>query len=644
MRLVVLASAKATVPSDAKDFWVLRLFGIQQAEEPSPPNLLQAVAAAGAEIRQDYPQWLWNWVSRNGLLELQIWPGPLSWWCYAPLSEKSPLRSEFLHHLYRLTLLRLVLEANEIEAVEWYGDDPALAKLAAAVAAVCGVPWVEHLASGKKRRSLGSALFRRCRYTINSMLKWVALRGLGFHRLKNQGLEPDVLLFSRFPILWERHDPYWQERMFGSWPDFLAEKGHCPAYVAIQFFSWSLILREGLRLLDRCQKQQILILEATLPFLALLQAHLTHRLFWRYFFWRRSRRQQPVIYAGLDIRELFWRELDDSLLSFELPQNRTIAAAISRLLQQWQSVRAIFLPFEYQPMERAVWAGAKLTRDIPVVGVQTGILTSNHMGSACILPAAELREKPQQALRVPMPDVLAAYGELPYHLFQRCLGEARVCLSGPVRYPYLSQVETVDLDAFCRAENLPRNATFVLVTSSTSPEESVPLLTGAFTLGSENPEIFLLFKFHYHYPLHGEVQRLARHCHCQPRVRIFETDLRVLLRLAPILISGGSSTGLEAIALGCMPLIFQSVGALPSNPMLEVPEASFFWNTLEELRAAFRSCLARDEAYEKRRAAWPTAIQAQLFRLDGLANQRLYQFLQEHQVFAYHEGDRGSAA
>lgn len=69
---------------------------------------------------------------------------------------------------------------------------------------------------------------------------------------------------------------------------------------------------------------------------------------------------------------------------------------------------------------------------------------------------------------------------------------------------------------------------------------------------------------------------------------------------------------------------------LAGNPMLHVPAAAFFWTTNDELRAAIDSCLRQDEAYEKRKAAWPAAVSEHLYRADDLTNERLYDFLFEH--------------
>ena len=115
------------------------------------------------------------------------------------------------------------------------------------------------------------------------------------------------------------------------------------------------------------------------------------------------------------------------------------------------------------------------------------------------------------------------------------------------------------------------------------------------------------------------------------RYRVFDRDLYQLMRLARIVICAGSSIGLEAMTLGCMPVVFRSLGEMSSNPMLDVPDAVFFWHSIVELRAALQSCLAQDAEYQKRESSWPRAIADQLGPA-GSPDDRLYEFLHERAI------------
>jgi hypothetical protein len=281
-------------------------------------------------------------------------------------------------------------------------------------------------------------------------------------------------------------------------------------------------------------------------------------------------------------------------------------------------------------MERAVWCGVKSARNIPVVGLQTGLLASNQMGFA--FPAEETRAKLESVNASPLPDVIAAYGTHLYSYLVSRLPSDRVCLSGAVRYPHLSEEGAVDVAAFRRQRGLPDGMTYILVTTPIDPDESSRVVEGAFSMAKEYPDTFLLFKLHYHLPIYGEITRAAAQYGCN-RYKIFDSDLPLLLRLASISICGSSSVGVEAIASGCMPMVFRSTAGMSTNPMLEVPRAAFFWNSVDELRQGIQACLELSPEYDTRRRAWPEAIAAHLYRLDGDANSRLYEFLQRRAIF-----------
>src|SRR5258708_5818614 len=139
MRLIVIASDSARIPTSREVTWILRLVGTPQTSEIPPPEIFSAVDKAAAQVRLKFPQWLWEWASSHEALGLEVFSGLVSWWWYTPLSEKSPLRSQFIRELYWLTLLRILFEAHDVSAVEWHGDDPLFASVGAKVAAEHGV-------------------------------------------------------------------------------------------------------------------------------------------------------------------------------------------------------------------------------------------------------------------------------------------------------------------------------------------------------------------------------------------------------------------------------------------------------------------------------------------------------------------------
>ena len=323
-----------------------------------------------------------------------------------------------------------------------------------------------------------------------------------------------------------------------------------------------------------------------------------------------------------------------SALSPELPADRVLEATLGTLLDRTPSATLVAVPFEYQPVERAVEVAAA-SRGKATVGLQTGLYTANQMGFT--FPASQARTDARDASRAPVPDVLVAYGELPRREFAARLGEGRVFGVGPIQIcPARLTAARDPRRCFALAQDLPIEATVVLVTTSMLKAESTHILRAAFQAAAGRPGTVLALKFHYHLSLHDETARLQL-AHPEVSVRVFDAHRDALLTLADAMICGGSSTGIEGMARGCMPLVFRSVGELQPSPVLEVAAAAFFWRTPEELSAVLSATLAEDASAAARRARWPEAIRAQLSPLASDMNTRLNGFLREAGLF----GPRG---
>ena len=128
-------------------------------------------------------------------------PGPISWWWYTPLSEMSPIRSPLITEVYWLLLIRQILESHSFDRVIWIGDDATVAKAVTALFARAGVPADVRLVAGRSRSGLSLALLRRIRFSVEHLARYLALRLAGFRSTSTPSA--DVILTSRFPVLWE---------------------------------------------------------------------------------------------------------------------------------------------------------------------------------------------------------------------------------------------------------------------------------------------------------------------------------------------------------------------------------------------------------------------------------------------------------
>ena len=87
-----------------------------------------------------------------------------------------------------------------------------------------------------------------------------------------------------------------------------------------------------------------------------------------------------MIFAGLDVRAIWWREIDRNAINVEISFDLALIRGLQRLLRESTAIETLYHPFEFQPMERALWCGARSVRPVAIVGLQTEIYTANQMG------------------------------------------------------------------------------------------------------------------------------------------------------------------------------------------------------------------------------------------------------------------------
>lgn len=621
---IVIVAADG-IPFEAPDAYLLRLVAPPKTDDRFPTGAFAAARRAADRLHTVFPDWLWQWTQDSGLLSLATYEGPISWWWYTPISEMGPLRSPLIRQLYWLLLLREIIRESAIGHVTWVGDDLDIANAARDVAVAEGASFESRVRRRWHRDALRipRQVSRRMWMFGRAVAIGLLARLAGFGAVEAR--DPDVLLFSRFPVLWETRSDGWTERMFAEWPEVLTAKGHrlVNAVVFTGPVRW-LVTRRS-QLLPVCRRQTIVMMEAFASLGTVLAAYADVLFVFKYLRWRRT--SHAARFEGVDVTTLVRRELDAAVAGFEIASDRVLVAALGRFMDRTPSLRTAFFPFEFQPIERAITMAAR-RHEVATVGLQTALYTPNHLGFR--FAPSQVRTVAADAARAPMPDVVAAYGELPQRVFADRLGSGRVVLSGPIRYARLNTACPTDFDARV-ALGMPIDTTVVLVTTSMVRAESTAMLEAAFHAASSRPGLFLALKFHYHLPLDSESAACSRR---YPKVsyQIYESRLDELLTVSRAMICGGSSTGIEAIARGCMPLVFNLVGDFLPNPMLEAAESVFIWHTPRELDDALTAVLEGGEAVARRRAHWPDVMRAQLYPLSSDMNERLYSHLEERSI------------
>jgi hypothetical protein len=569
------------------------------------PGIAALRDAAIENIQRNYAKWLYAWAQESGALGLATWEGNMSWWWFAAISERSSLRGKLILRLYELLLARAVLRANPSARTTWYCDSQtmraAIFKLLAAEGRSADVVVV----GAPSGRVTGfTLLVRGAAAALRDFVRVVISRIAG--RVPVQPA-PDILFLTRFPVLWEEAGGDWRERMFGRLPHVFAAAGLRVAYAAV-------LTGNPLRLLtDRgmyraVRDMRIFLLPRFLRF-ADVTVHISNALFARRFrAWRRGLVGTTAPFDGIELIDLLADDIEDSLRDADLAGGRLTARAMQRLAAKIPGLRTVLHSFEYQPFERAAYVGAKAGGPVTMIGLGAGAYASPQLG---FLPnVAELRigDSPSDPRLSPFPDLVVANGRYLAERYIAALGAERVLPSLALRYgPLAERIGSGPSRAAVRAGlKLQDGVRALLVACPVNPEEVWPLVNGVLRVASARPDIFLMFKFHYHLRLDREVAVLAEAA-APGRWRIFESGLHDLIVASDGVATGGSSVALESLALNRPTFVYQPRAQWLTSPAAETPHAFFFWQTPVELETLLErtfsgdisvSAGAREEALE----------------------------------------------
>lgn len=593
-------------------------------------------AEAHRRVREEYPSFLHDFARRRGLLNLWSWKDHLGVWWMTPISEMSSFRTPLIDILYQLAVIDQVLAERKPERITLLTDDPLLVPAVRQVAQRHGARLEGVIELARRltvRRRLGQwPSLRRAWFCNRWVLLWVILRLTRVGRFESAVGDPSgrrwALLCTLFPSMWEPGaDPdSLSNRSFGDWPKRLEDEGHLAVYGAMTMASPGRILLQSLRLRRLLATNRIVLLESLLPFRTLLACCLGSGWIRAYRRWRRQHPAPTASCNGNEIGPLLLREIDRDLQSPEVAFNLCVAEGVYRLVKRLGSVASVTYPFEYQPLEKAFSAGVRLAGSrAPVVGFQTGLTGKNHLGYR--FPSEQVRQNGRQAdpTIACLPDVIVVNGSTTLEALRERVGSDRLVLSGPVRLGYLRSLveEKQQRIASLRERHSLSDAAFpAVIATSIVHDEALAMLELAFRAGKGLEEIVFLVKDHPLYPIPEAVRDVATR-HGFGRYRYCTGRPADLLLLSKVALTGCTSVGVEAIALGCMPIVYADSCRYDLGPLRDVEDAAFFFEDLESLRWALRECMSGGEEFQRRRARWPEALKALLDLSGGDPSSRL---------------------
>ncbi|MEE9592811.1 MAG: CDP-glycerol glycerophosphotransferase family protein [Thermoplasmata archaeon] len=287
----------------------------------------------------------------------------------------------------------------------------------------------------------------------------------------------------------------------------------------------------------------------------------------------------------------------------------------------------ILLTTEYGLFERALVVGARM-KGIPTLAVQHGVIHPRHFGYI-YPPGAVATDGSVSAPHVPIPDRTAVYGQ--YH--KEILTELgaypsnSVIVTGQPRYDLLEEArQRYDSDRIRGELGLAPSGKLVLWTTQThglpaaENEANIDAVYGALH-GLEG--VGLVVKLH---PLEDQGAPLYRkHRLNHPIIVDGEGDTFALLHACDLMITGHSTTALEAVALS-RPVIILNLSGDPDPVDYVQAGVAVGVYRAEDLRPTIERLLVDDGGLAENRERY---IQRYLYRVDGKATERVVNLIEE---------------
>lgn len=213
---------------------------------------------------------------------------------------------------------------------------------------------------------------------------------------------------------------------------------------------------------------------------------------------------------------------------------------------------------EMHAWEKALNAAKRdLVQDFKTIGYQHAILPMNLFSYFYDKTETELH---RMASDMPLPDILAASGELTYSLLLQSGYPGLIKLEA-VRYIYLN-------DILRKNQTRKSDRNCLLVTGSISKKESIALLTLVYEAFKNEDEIEILLKGHPAMPFENLINDMKIQIE-KTGLRIVKEELPYLLKSSAIVIVPSSSVALEALAYGCEVIVPFSPDMIQMNPLAD---------------------------------------------------------------------------
>lgn len=598
-------------------------------------NIKEISDAVSEKIREIYPRFLHHAVKNSGLLDVTVLENKISLYWLMPISEMSVLRTPLIDKIYALFVLREVLQKKRYQKILLVTDDELLEAPAREICQNLHINIIEIKRIKRHTRpyyqnkiSLFITWWKAC---LISFFYWLTLKL--FNIAKEKSNVSEILGLTIFPTLWAKNNAGNLENLaFGDFPYELNKNKKRLTYLAIPTMKPSGMIKE-VKYWQRIAHENHIVFSHALISLPELLA-ICFRVGWgkRLAGKIKNLDSLDLRIDFVDLKKLLIREFQHEQWNPDLLQPFIVAYASRKI----KNISSAICAFEFQPIEKAFAAGLKTTNpSVKLIGLQTSLLGKSHLGYY-FLP--EQINQTSQLLPpfAPLPDYVAAYGETTYHLLTKKLGNERVQLTGPIRYPYLKIDSQTDRElAKEKIKNrfkINRDLVLALLALPSLKDEALMIMDWAFAIARQYPQIYFLVRFHYWAILNNELHN-ASQLHSFTNYQVVKGDLHELLLASDFMVTGTSSVGIEAIASGCMPISYKPTRRYDFGRIQDVEEGAFLYTNQAELQKAINECVRQSDIFTQKKAQWKTNLQKLCAPLDGKSSVRFYAWLLQRGAF-----------
>jgi len=517
----------------------------------------------------------------SGAMRTRLTLNGVNYWRYLEVSEKSLWRGQLVHRLYALARLRRLIDERQPARVVLGLRDSLLAATLVAQLNAEGVTCDDLSGTSKTReRAFLLAYWTaalKCLVFTTAKKIWLS----AFCRL--HALESHVggtAYFTFFPFFWS--SPFSKDRKERFFQGLL-KSGEGPGNFYLGWlFDGKALLKGRVRIKEALESERILPLESFLTMRGLLSV-LNPRVYFRAKACIQEISQNKSLrFNDFGILRMVSEDVWSSWVSSELFRSILIESSMNRAVALLRP-KALCYRLEFQPFEYAILNACK--GRTTTVGLQHAAVSKNFL--SYVFPDGALKSGDPL-----VPDYIFATGESSKQLLVAGgYPASRISIVGPLRYESLLEyVRAIQPKSKLRRElRLPESRRIIFIAASLLYEETASMVRSLLeAIRGRESELFLMIKTHPSVPMGERLKPDLMAAMGTEGFRIVEgvVSFYDYLYVSDVVLMTGSTLGVEAIALGVLPICYECFPQYGNNPLTEIPESSLFVHDRASLKEA----------------------------------------------------------